>query len=162
MPMLDPTRPEGVQLESVSSKLVNARMVVTSIALGLPALMGIVLVLTVSPWFWFLAGSALLVFAWLLWLIPRQVRNIGYATEDSDFVVRRGALFRRLNVIPYGRIQFVDVSEGPLLRAFGLATLQLHTASAGTDATVPGLAVEQANALRERLVERGAGQLSGL
>lgn len=162
MLMLDPTRPEGVKLESVSSKLVNARMVVTSITLGVPALAGIVLVFTVSPWFWFLAGSVLLIFAWLLWLIPRQVRNIGYATEDSDFVVRRGALFRRLNVIPYGRIQFVDVSEGPLLRAFGLATLQLHTASAGTDATVPGLTVEQANVLRERLVERGAGQLSGL
>lgn len=160
--MLDPTRPEGVKLESVSSKLVNARMVVTSIALGVPALAGIVLVFTVSPWFWFLAGSAVLIFAWLLWLVPRQVRNIGYATEDSDFVVRRGALFRRLTVIPYGRIQFVDVSEGPLLRAFGLATLQLHTASAGTDATVPGLTVDQANVLRERLVERGAGQLSGL
>jgi membrane protein YdbS with pleckstrin-like domain len=71
-------------------------------------------------------------------------------------------LFRSLVVVPYGRMQFVDVSAGPLDRAFGLATVQLHTAAATTDARIPGLPPAEAARLRDRLAARGEAQSAGL
>jgi membrane protein YdbS with pleckstrin-like domain len=47
-------------------------------------------------------------------------------------------LFRRMSVIPYGRMQYVEVTAGPFERAFGLATVQMHTAAAASDARIPG------------------------
>lgn len=92
-------------------------------------------------------------------LTPRRVRAYGYREDPDDFVMRRGLLLRSLVVVPYGRMQYVDVNSGPLMRAFGLASITLHTASADTDAQLPGVSAEEANRLRERLTERGEARL---
>jgi membrane protein YdbS with pleckstrin-like domain len=59
-------------------------------------------------------------------------------------------------------MQFVDVSAGPIDRVFGLATVQLHTAAAATDAKIPGLATEEAQRLRDRLAALGEARAAGL
>jgi membrane protein YdbS with pleckstrin-like domain len=69
---------------------------------------------------------------------------------------------RRLSIVPYARMQFVDVTAGPFERAFGLATVTLHTAAAHSDATVPGLAGPEAARLRDRLSALGEAQAEGL
>ena len=71
-------------------------------------------------------------------------------------------MVRRLSVVPYGRMQFVDVTAGPVERMFGLATVKLHTAAAATDAKVPGLLTAEAERLRDRLAALGEAQASGL
>ena len=76
--------------------------------------------------------------------------------------MRRGVMFSRLSVIPYGRMQFIDVTAGPLERSFGLATVRLHTAAAATDARIPGLESEEAARLRDSLAELGEAQAAGL
>ena len=76
---------------------------------------------------------------WRLLLIPRQVRAIGYAEREDDLLIRRGIFFQRTLVVPYGRMQYVDIGAGPVERGLGLCTLKLHTASAGTNAEIPGL-----------------------
>ena len=76
--------------------------------------------------------------------------------------MRAGRIWRRMVVVPYGRLQYVDVDEGPIARMFGLASVQLHTASAGTDSQIPGLEAAEAARLRDRLTERGQAQLAGL
>jgi uncharacterized protein len=86
----------------------------------------------------------------------------GYAEREDDLLVRRGVMIRRLSVVPYGRMQFVDVTAGPVDRVFGLATVQLHTAAAATDARIPGLATEEAHRLRDRLAAMGEAQAAGL
>jgi hypothetical protein len=53
-------------------------------------------------------------------------------------------------------MQLVEVSAGPLERAFSLASVQLHTASASTDAKIPGLDPEQAAQLRDALASNSA------
>ena len=62
----------------------------------------------------------------------------------------------------YGRLQFVDVTAGPLDRAFGLTSVQLHTAAATSDAAIPGLAPEVAAQLRDRLAAKGEQRSAGL
>lgn len=110
-----------------------------------------------------LAGAvAVVVVAVRAALIPRVVKAWGYAERRSDLLVRHGRLVRRLSIVPYARMQFVDVTAGPLERAFSLATVQLHTAAAASDARVPGLAPAEASRLRDRLTALGEDRAEGL
>jgi membrane protein YdbS with pleckstrin-like domain len=95
-------------------------------------------------------------------VVSRRVRSWGYAEREEDLLVRRGVLFFRMSVIPYGRMQFIDVSAGPLERVFGLATVRMHTAAAASDARIPGLAVDEAARVRDRLAELGESLAAGL
>jgi hypothetical protein len=108
-------------------------------------------------------GAAALVAGALLWrFVGRRFGSWGYAERKDDLLVRRGVMFTRLSVVPYGRMQFIDVTAGPLERAFGLATVRLHTAAAATDARIPGLEREEAARLRDSLAELGEAQAAGL
>jgi hypothetical protein len=103
------------------------------------------------------------VMAMVAWLVERgRYRSWGYAERDDDLIVIRGLLFRRVSVVPYGRMQFIDVTAGPIDRAFGLATVQLHTAAAASDARIPGLVRVDADALRDRLATVGEAKATGL
>ncbi len=109
-----------------------------------------------------LAAAALVAGALLWGFVGRRWGSWGYAEREDDLLVRRGVMFARLSVVPYGRMQFIDVTAGPLERAFGLATVHLHTAAAATDARIPGLEREEAARLRDALAELGETQAAGL
>ncbi len=94
--------------------------------------------------------------------VRRRFAAWGYAERADDLLVRRGVMFSRLSVVPYGRMQFVDVTAGPLERSFGLATVRMHTAAAASDARIPGLDRAEAARLRDRLAEVGEAQAAGI
>jgi membrane protein YdbS with pleckstrin-like domain len=108
------------------------------------------------------AGGAVVVAAALWRFVGRRFGSWAYAEREDDLLVRRGVMFARLSVVPYGRMQFIDVTAGPLERAFRLATVRLHTAAAATDARIPGLERKEAARLRDRLAELGEAQAAGL
>jgi uncharacterized protein len=108
------------------------------------------------------AAGVLAVAAWGWWLVGRAVARWGYVETEDELAITRGSLHRRLVVVPYGRMQYVDVQAGPLDQLVGLATVQLHTASPGTTATIPGLLPAEAARLRDRLTEMGEAQAAGL
>ncbi|GII97709.1 hypothetical protein CLV28_2069 [Sediminihabitans luteus] len=158
-----PFDPAGVEWSSVSPRLVPARLLVVGIVCAVPVVVGALLaVLLSAPWWWLLAGVPAAVFVWSCVLVPRQVRATRYAERDDDLLIRRGIMFRSLVVVPYGRLQYVDVEAGPFAARFGIAKVQLHTASPATDAAVPGLPPAEAARLRDRLSERGQARLAGL
>jgi membrane protein YdbS with pleckstrin-like domain len=105
-----------------------------------------------------------LVLAGLLWerFLARRVAAWGYAERHQDLMVRRGVLVRRQSVIPYGRMQFIDVTAGPVERSLGLATLRMHTAAAASDARIPGLDRAEAAKLRDQLAALGEALAAGL
>lgn len=105
-----------------------------------------------------LAAASGLLYAFLL----ARYRAWGYREREDDLLVRRGCLVRRVSVVPYGRMQFVDVIAGPFERSFGLATVRLHTAAAATDARIPGLDRTEATRLRDRLAALGEARAAGL
>lgn len=159
---LDPFAPEGIEFHPVSPKLATTRLLgagigntVLLIAFAVPAVLW-------SPWLWIGAAAAFVLGAWELWLIRRQVRAMGYALTEDHLLWRKGIMFRSLSVIPYGRMQFVDTSQGPIGARLGIAEVKLHTASASTDATINGLPVEEAERLRQILAERGEDRMAGL
>lgn len=94
--------------------------------------------------------------------LARNWRSWRYAERADDLLISRGVLWRELTVVPYGRMQLVEVKSGPMERRFGLARLQLHTAAAATDAEIPGLVPEEAERLRDRLTELGEARSAGL
>jgi len=97
-----------------------------------------------------------------LWFVRNRFRSWMYQERDEDLIVERGVLIHRLSVVPYGRMQFVDVSAGPIDRVFRLATVKLHTAAAASDARIPGLEREEAARLRDRLAALGEAKAAGL
>ena len=109
-----------------------------------------------------LAVVGVLWIGWRWWRMGPLVASWGYAELADDLYVTRGLWFKRLTAVPYGRMQVVEVEAGPLDRAFKLATIKLVTASASTDATIPGLLPEEAARLRDRLTELGETRTSGL
>ncbi|MET0953766.1 MAG: PH domain-containing protein [Aeromicrobium sp.] len=111
---------------------------------------------------WALVAASLGVAGWGWTWAGRNQRSWGYAENDDDLLVTRGVMFKRLVAIPYGRMQFVDVQAGPLERAFGIATVTLHTASTETAADIPGLRADEATRLRNRLTELGEAHGAGV
>jgi membrane protein YdbS with pleckstrin-like domain len=107
------------------------------------------------------AGAVILTGAALRFL-RRRFRSWAYQEREEDLVVTRGVAFRRVSVVPYGRMQFVDVTAGPIERLFKLSTIKLHTAAAATDARIPGLEPDEAARLRDQLASLGEAKAAGL
>jgi membrane protein YdbS with pleckstrin-like domain len=155
---------EGDSWHPLSPKLVTARRLILALVAGAVLVAAVVVALTPAP-LWVAAGlaaAALLLLAVGWSWIGRRVRSWGYAERADDLVVGSGIWFRRIVIVPYGRLQFVDVKAGPIDRAFGLVSVQLHTAAATTDAAIPGLDPDTAAQLRDRLAAKGEQRSAGL
>src|SRR5699024_12546992 len=93
-------------------------------------------------------------------IISYQVRIHVWLEQDDDLLIRSGAIFRSVHAVPYGRLQFVTVDQGPLQRKFDLADVTITTA--GTKAAIHGLPTREATRLRDDLSARGYARLAGL
>ena len=158
-------RPDPEGWVAVSPKLATARRLVAAVVARRPRLAAAVgLAFTPVPWVSArrARASRLALIGWLWWLIGRQVRATAYSERTDDLVVRSGIMFRRTVVVPYGRMQLVDVTTGPVDRWFGIAAVQLHTAAATTDASIPGLPTDEAARLRDHLAALGEARSAGL
>jgi membrane protein YdbS with pleckstrin-like domain len=82
----------------------------------------------------------------------RRYKARGYRLEADRLRVVRGLLFRRDTVVPFGRVQHIDVEQGPIERLYGLGRLVLHTAgNHNSSVTLPGLAHGDALAMRDAI-----------
>ena len=155
--------PDAVEWRRVSPKLITVELIARitfSVVLLAALLIGWIVA---EHWLWLAAMAAVVVLAvWRAIITVRAVKAWGYAERDQDLLVRHGLLIRRLSIVPYARMQYVDVTAGPLERSFGLATVQLHTAAAASDARVPGLPPAEAARLRDRLTALGEDRAEGL
>jgi len=168
----EPFAPDGVRWTPVSSRLALLRRIGIAVPMLVlaAALYGVGRLLAANGYADSMAVTVLswaalvpvLAMLWAWWLIGRQVRAIGYAERDDDLLIRHGIMWKSMVVVPYGRLQYVDVETGPVSRLFGLASVQLHTASAGSHARIPGLLPSEASRLRDQLASRGQARLAGL
>ena len=164
-----PARPAEVTLRGgdlpwrpVSPMLTRVRLISVAIVI-LPLLLAtVVAAVFASPWA--LVGTLVVALGglWAVWLVGRQVSAISWVELDEEIVIRKGRMLRTLVSVPYGRLQYVDIQSGPLERAFGIASCEIHTASPESGGSLPGLPVAEAEALRSRLAARGEAQRAGL
>lgn len=98
------------------------------------------------------ASGALVLLGGLAALVVVEHRRLGYQLRAHDVSLRSGAISRRVETIPFSRVQHVTVNRSPLERLAGLATLEVS--SAGPDLAIPGLPVDDATRIRRLIVER--------
>jgi membrane protein YdbS with pleckstrin-like domain len=113
-------------------------------------------------WAWIPGGIFLGILLWTMIITPRQARAYGYQLRRDDLVFRRGILWQRVVAVPYGRMQLIDITHGPLDRGFGIAQLKLVTAAASTGVVIPGLKQDAAEQLRDTLVDVAEARRTGL
>jgi membrane protein YdbS with pleckstrin-like domain len=86
---------------------------------------------------------------------PARYRHLRYRIDDAGIAIRDGVFWRTSSALPRLRIQHTDVSQGPLQRHYGVATLKLYTAgSRFTRIELPGLEHAVAVALRDQLQQQ--------
>ena len=115
-----------------------------------------------QSWAWLVAAVIAIAILIELVILPRQAKAIGYMLRADDIVFRRGILWQRMIAVPYGRMQLVDITRGPVDRAFGIAKLKLVTAAATTGVEIPGMTLAAAEALRDTLIDVAEMRRTGL
>lgn len=86
---------------------------------------------------------------------PARWRRWGYAFSDRELHVAHGWMTRVHTVVPVSRVQHIDVSQGPIERGAGVATLRLHTAGAENSLVIlPGLSPARAEEIRDAIRAR--------
>ena len=148
----------------VSSALPSARTLAIALVVGVPAAI-------VCALLWWLAppvvaasvtGVNVAALTWLVFIARRNARTWSYYEGADELLVRSGRLVQKVVTIPYGRMQLVDLASTPFERRYGIATVQLHTAAATSHARIVGVPREEAESLRQRLVDRGQAHTEGL
>ena len=150
---MDASEPDGDALTPLHPNYVKVVRLGTLVA-SLPFVVG-ALVLELAgelPRGAFLA-PVLLAVLYLIVRVPlRRYQARGYQLGGDRLRVVRGLLFRSDTVVPFGRVQHIDVHQGPIERAYGLATLVLHTAGThNASVSLPGLGHGDAVAMREEI-----------
>lgn len=147
----------------ISPRYVTSQFVQNGILFVLLVVAALVVALVLGQtWVWIPAGVLLAIDVAMLVVLPRQARAIGYMLRADDIVFRKGILWQRMIAVPYGRLQLVDITHGPLDRAFGVAQLKMVTAAATTGVQIPGLTQDAATALRDTLIEVAETRRTGL
>jgi membrane protein YdbS with pleckstrin-like domain len=91
----------------------------------------------------------------IIFLVPGRWRRWGYAFTDRELHVASGWLTRTHTVVPVSRVQHIDVSQGPVERSAGVATLSLHTAGTeGSLVRLPGISRMRAEEIRDAIRSR--------
>lgn len=157
-----------LELPGLDWKRVSPKYVIVDIAGWVVLTIGLVVAASVPVWasgftpLWAIPGLVLLIMLIIVAFIPRRVRAIGYQLRDDDLLFRRGLLFQRFVSVPYGRMQLVDITRGPVSRILGLSDLHFVTAAASSGVMIPGLLVADAEELRDRLVALAETRRAGL
>jgi membrane protein YdbS with pleckstrin-like domain len=153
-----------VEWHPVSEKLITVRLLGWAIWAVIVVGGGVALcLLWRGPWSIAITAIAAAILVWQGWLIPRRVRAMAYAVKDRDLYERHGIMFRHMGIVPYVRIQYVDINVGPIERSFGLASLHVNTAQPSLTVALAGIPTEVAAQLREVLTDRDrltAGSMS--
>jgi uncharacterized protein len=140
---LRPLQPDYVKVMRISAAISALVLIIAAI---------VVEILRVLPMGSVIMPVLLLGYWWVFVVPKRRFGHMGYDAGDDRLRIVRGYMFYHDSVVPYGRIQHIDVDQGPIERRYDLATLSAHTAGThGATISLPGLAHADAVALRERI-----------
>ena len=151
--MDDPAYDSDAALTQVDPRYATILRIGTGLTF-IPFLVGAWIATALLEWpVWWLVAPVLVVAVLFTALLPwRRWRARGYAMTPDRLRVVKGVMFHSDSTVPFGRVQHIDVDSGPVERAFGLATLTVHTAgSHNASVALPGLAQEDAHAMRETI-----------
>jgi hypothetical protein len=108
-----------------------------------------------APLYWLTFLGPVLIAVIVVVVAPDRIyRRLRYGLTERLLQVVRGWLFHTDTVVPFVRVQHLDVTRGPLDKMFGTATLVVHTAGTRNSiVTIPGLAPDRAAEIRDIIRE---------
>ena len=151
---LRPLDPRYVNLQQQTGWIVAG--VLTAVALPVSLMLAFSIASTLWAGAMIVASAfgALIFLTW--WLIawpPVSYRYVSYRVDADGMEIRSGVYFRAVTTVPKSRVQHTDVSQGPLQRKYGLATLTVHTAgTVHAEVELPGLPHDVALRIRDHLL----------
>lgn len=81
-----------------------------------------------------------------------EFNNRKYALREKDIVFSRGFIQLSIVILPFNRVQHVEISKSFLERKFNLATLKIYSAgNSGSDLVIRGLSEKQAHSINTYL-----------
>lgn len=139
---------QQAKLESIVSTLIFW----LPVAIATLAVLYFYLKLALTIWL-LCCGAVTVVLLLLLYFAIKDVAMTGFALREQDFVLKRGVIWRKLTVVPFNRIQHIELQRGPIERKLELATLKLYTAGgSGSDLDISGLNAQQAKQLKQHIL----------
>lgn len=150
-----PTQPLDPRVKSVW-RISDAIWITIVMACIILPLLFVALFAEIGPIGWILVGIsvaiyALLMIIFLVVLPPIRYMRWRYEVTPEFLDIARGIIWRKRFVIPFIRVQNTDTHQGPILRAFGLASVTVSTAAGEHE--IPGLELQTAELLRDRAAE---------
>ena len=133
--------------------VLRLRMIPPWVVLAIAAIVADRVALDESAFEWILPVAVLALAAVTVVIAPKRMyARLGYRLTDTLLQVVRGWLIRVDTMVPFVRVQHIDVTRGPLDNLFGTATLVVHTAGTHNSVVVlPGLSPERAGEIRDIL-----------
>jgi hypothetical protein len=135
-------------------KLLRVRALIFAVvfAAAAAALDFAVLRKTQMPWGVLTAAAFVAAVAAVLVLPTRRYRAWAWRMDEDELRIASGVMIRSDTIVPFGRVQHIDVLRGPLQRTYGLASMVLHTAGTRSAAVLlPGLEAEEAERMRDHI-----------
>ena len=152
--MTAPAIPANLQpVEPAYRHALRARAAAFWVPLFIAALMFDRMILADSPFAGALPAFIALIGISGITVAPERIyRRLGYAIDARLLRTVRGWLFHTDTVVPFVRVQHIDVTRGPFDKMFGTATLVVHTAGTHNSiVALPGLSPERAAEIREAI-----------
>lgn len=145
-----PLHPDHLKLLRIRSALFAL------VFIGVATLLDAILALRTGFSFGLVTGGAALIGVTLALLLPgRRYRSWTWRMDEDEMRIASGVLVRSDTIVPFGRVQHIDIVRGPLQRRFGLGSLVLHTAGTRSAAMVlPGLEIGEAERIRDHVRAR--------
>jgi membrane protein YdbS with pleckstrin-like domain len=147
--------PRSISLERVSRGIFTAifaglSFIALAVVLFSASLGMLIGLLSLAAWALVMAGLAALAWFWP----PLHYRHVSYRVDDSGIRIRRGVIWRSVTTVPRSRVQHTDVSQGPIERGLGLASLIIHTAGTqNASVSLGGLSHDDALRVRDHLID---------
>jgi hypothetical protein len=156
--------PDNQPWISVSSKLIALRILRIYPLIIIPCVVAIIISIAVK-------NTVLGVIFFLLLILCCSVgyyfiyfnyKSWGYVERADDLWIKHGRFFRKLSVVPYGRMQLIDITAGPIERYLKINKIKMHTAAATTDAEIVAIDSTIAATLKDSLSSKTKAHLQGI
>lgn len=151
-PAIDPPL---LAVEPSYRHVLRARLALTWLPLAIAASVADRVLLGATPFYGVASIAAVVVALAVVIIIPqRKFRRLSYGLTDRMLRSVHGWMFRIDTIVPFVRVQHLDVTRGPLDKMFGTASLVVHTAGTHNSVVcVHGLAPDRAAEIRDVIRE---------
>ncbi|TFJ92066.1 PH domain-containing protein [Lentibacillus salicampi] len=145
-PPINRIAPDAIKAWKISAAIAEGMLWLITIALFVVAF-----IFEFSYWFGAVAvlisGMTTLFFVFLL---PKlRWRRWRYEVFEQEIYIQHGILIVSRTLVPMIRVQHVDTKQGPILKKYNLASVEISTAA--TTHEIPALLEEDASELRDRI-----------